>query len=68
MVACGYLSVRDVRKALAAHDEAREKAFWDAFAENDDWMYEWIVTWSALLIWRYNFPLVGTHRVAFMGY
>ena len=64
MVACGYLTLDDVRAALAAHDEAREETFREAFAENDDWMGEWIVDWSRWLISLYNWPLRKARAVS----
>lgn len=63
MVACGYLNLNDVRATLAVHDEAQEDAFAEAFAENDDWMGEWIVDWSLWLIDKYDWPLISGPRV-----
>lgn len=63
MVACGYLSLDDVRAALAVHDDAREEAFREAFAENDDWMGEWAVDWSWSLICEYDWPLHNPYPV-----
>ena len=62
MVACGYLSLNDVRATLSVHDEAQEDAFAEAFAENDDWMGEWIVDWSYWLIDKYDWPLESGPR------
>lgn len=67
MVACGYLSLDDVRAALAVHDEAREETFREAFAENDDWMGEWIVDWSRRLIGLYDWPLRYEFRAVSKG-
>ncbi len=67
MVACGYLSLDDVRAAVAAHDEAREERFREAFADNDDWMGEWIVDWSRRLIGLYDWPLRYESRAVSKG-
>jgi hypothetical protein len=67
MVACGYLRLDDVRAALAVHDQAQEDAFAEAFAENDDWMGEWIVDWSWWLIHTYDWPLISAYRFRALG-
>lgn len=55
-VGAGGMTMMAARKSLRQHDENRDAMLRDVFADNDDWIGEWIVDLSQGLIDLYVWP------------
>lgn len=55
-VEAGGMTLKAARKILLEHDESREAVLREAFAENDEWISDWIVDFSQHLIDLYVWP------------
>ncbi|CAA2105833.1 hypothetical protein MBUL_03387 [Methylobacterium bullatum] len=50
------MTLKAARKILLEHDESREALLKEAFADNDEWISDWIVDFSRHVIDLYGWP------------